>query len=373
MNLLFVDGFTSCDHRDPEASSDAIGYGRTSASALYDALGRVMHTRRLSLVGPDRNAWLASTLQKLHEVVVSDRPDVVMLFHAACPAASEVRRLLDDIGYRGLLVGYTHGSHWDPTDTFRAEWHPRLKWADLGNLMALDLVLLVSHHIESVLTQNVNAASTMATQELTGRLAVVGLPVDLAGLDLARQRLKQLDIRGPQLLFNHAFNTGKNPDQFLAALPEMLSSWADLRIHFTRNPPHGSKWEAALQEVTRQHPERILCHGGLSNSKYNELLWSCTHQVSTALHETLGIATLEAMAAGVCSLAPRRQVYPEVMAGIDEALYKSDTPLPEVVAPFVSSPELSRRIGNRQAKKVRLAYSPGAVAARILHRLETIC
>src|SRR3954468_11605309 len=35
------------------------------------------------------------------------------------------------------IIGYLHGSHWDPTDTYRSEAYPGLKWLDLANLMAL--------------------------------------------------------------------------------------------------------------------------------------------------------------------------------------------------------------------------------------------
>jgi hypothetical protein len=68
----------------------------------------------------------------------------------------------------------------------------------------------------------------------------------------------------------------------------------------------------------RIQANRLHRSGGISSTK----LWAvpCDIQVSTALHESFGVATLEAMFAGNACLLPRHAVYPELCGSIEESL-----------------------------------------------------
>ena len=44
--------------------------------------------------------------------------------------------MYDIRGKQPLLIGYTHGSHWDPSDEIR-DSYPHLRYADLGNVLAM--------------------------------------------------------------------------------------------------------------------------------------------------------------------------------------------------------------------------------------------
>ena len=62
---------------------------------------------------------------------------MVFCFHAFHTFPVEVRRMLLDLGLRVPIVGYTHGSHWDVTDTYRSDHYPGLALADFETSLPL--------------------------------------------------------------------------------------------------------------------------------------------------------------------------------------------------------------------------------------------
>ena len=61
--------------------------------------------------------------------------------------------------------------------------------------------------------------------------------------------------------------------------------------------------------------DRVVHVGTLDRAGYHDLLAASDVTVSTAEHETFGIAAVEAMAAGCVSLLPDRLSYPEIVPG----------------------------------------------------------
>jgi hypothetical protein len=128
--VLYLDGYTVPDPKVGVPSSDAIGYGITASAAIRDglaALGLDVVRPRLdpSPAGPggreERLSWILSNYRGVLRELVEDPPDVIFCFHIFSVFPVEIRRMLLDLGLSIPIVGYTHGSHWDPTDTFRFE------------------------------------------------------------------------------------------------------------------------------------------------------------------------------------------------------------------------------------------------------------
>jgi glycosyltransferase involved in cell wall biosynthesis len=367
MRLLFLYSNSHAAVSDPQASSDSIGYGITSATALVCALRELgVEVDELVTVRPaNPTSWTGLVLQEFASALRCARYDVVFVFHASSPMSSSVRQLMNAAGVSARLVGYTHGSHWDPTDLFRQSRDPHLRWADLGNLLSLDVIFVVSEFLRSVLVGSVFEASKEAGREIERKLRVVGLPIDCEGLDRAKASDEIRGEGGPRLLFNHSFTDGKRPEQFLRLAGRLLDRVADLRIDISRAPVAGTHAAQMLAELAAAHPGRVCSHGGLDIPSYFTLLRSTTHQVSTASHETFGVATLEAMYAENCCIVPDHAVYPEILKTVPEARFKPGQDFDLCLA-LLTSPARSRTIALRQRQVARQVAIPQQVAARIL-------
>ncbi|MBB6476380.1 glycosyltransferase involved in cell wall biosynthesis [Sphaerisporangium rubeum] len=302
--------------------------------------------------GDGRTAWVGAVLTEFERMLVMRPPDVVLAFHAFWPFTVELRRVMDDAGYGGPLVTYTHGSHWDRTDLFRFERYPRLAWADLGNLMCADRVLVVSRWMAAALTTEVSAAAPSAAAELVPRLRPVGLPLDLPRIDAARC---PQDPGPPIVVFNHAPVTAKRPEVFFELAEELLRRTPARLLITRRIPPNPF--------LGRLDPDRVLLGDDLPVDEYYAALWKAHIQVSTAIHESLGVATLEAMATGTCCLLPRVGAYPEITD--PDALYDDTGELLSRLVDLVGRPEPRRDLAARQMARTRAAYSPERVAAAV--------
>ena len=363
MRILFVPSYAHAAGMTGRTSSDAIGYGVTSAGAVVAGLRRHGVQVDVLTVATDggRTAWNARCLAAFEQSVSTGEHDVVLAFHAFWPFAADLRRILDDSGVAPALVGYTHGSHWDPSDLFRFERYPQLRWADLGNLLALDRVLVVSEWMRGTLLHNVSAASEEAARELDSRMQVVGLPIDLARIDAAR-RSPPDDT--PTVVFNHAPVESKRPDVFLDLADELLRT-TPARVVVTRRFDPGSVWAIRAGELAGLHPGRFVLCDDLPIDEYFAVLWAASVQVSTATHESLGVGTLEAMATGNHCLLPRRGAYSEIVGDDPDVLYTDDGELLDRAVAAVTDPALRARVADRLCRRARELYSPDAIAANV--------
>jgi glycosyltransferase involved in cell wall biosynthesis len=360
MRVLFVRPYTHDPAPGrPAAASDSLGFNVTCADALASGLiERGVEVTSVSGLG-GQTAWIGRCLAEFEHLLATASPDAVLAFHAFWPFTMDLRRIMDDIGYGGPLVTYTHGSHWDPTDLFRFERYPRLAWADLGNLLCADRVLAVSEWMASTILTSVRAASHAAADELTLRLRSVGLPLDLARIDAAQ---RPEDIGPPTVIFNHAPVTAKRPELFFELAWELLRR-TDARLLVTRRFPGPSP---GLARLARSYPGRVTTGEDLPIDAYYAALWQAQVQVSVATHESLGIATLEAMATRNCCLLPQIGAYPEITE--PGALYDDPSDLLSRLVNVVLYEAPRRALADRQMARARAAYSPERVA-RAVHEV----
>jgi glycosyltransferase involved in cell wall biosynthesis len=318
--ILFVDNFRSRDPGGSSASSDSLGYGITAADALCRGLAahgyevvRPLGVGAGTSSGIARTAWTAASYPSILRTLRTRRPDLVLCFHAFGPFPAEIRRMCLDLGLRVPIVGYTHGSHWDPTDGVRTERYPGMHLVDLANLHVLDRVLLVSEYLRGVLRREIAAFNADLAAELAPRMRVIGLPIDTELIDACRPPRED----GPTtVVFNHAPAASKRPEVFLQVVARLLAEH-EVRVLLTRRFP---PW-TSLADLVAAFPDRVLTGNDLPIEEYYRRLWRSDIQVSTATHESLGVATLEAMYTANYCVVPRIGSYPEILGDDYPGLY----------------------------------------------------
>jgi hypothetical protein len=364
VRILFVPTFTRTRRLgDADVSSDAIGYGITSAAALTYGLQSIGHEIHVVDVRTDRGRteWIGRLLTEIERRLRRERFDAILMFHAFWPFAAEIRRLLDDLGVSIALVGYTHGSNWDKTDLFRQARYPRLRWLDLGNLLALDRVLADSDYMCDVLVSAVMTVSESAATELNMRLRTVGLPLDLSRIDAVQCETTD---RYVGVVFNHALIAAKQPGVFFDVAGEVLAS-ENVYVVVTRNLARDCEWFGAAEHLARRFPGRVMLGRDLSIDAYYRCLWRSLLQVSTATHESFGVSTLEAMVTHNHCLLPRRASYSEICDGDRDVLYDTVDELTARLHDAIAHPEASAETAKRLSGLARSRYSPARVARAV--------
>ncbi len=332
IRVLYFRGFQS--HTKDYKASDAVGYGITASDAIVDMLpqyGVDVHVVEPKFsetfvdIERTRLGWILETQKELLRLDLRQF-DLAFIFHSFQQFPTEVRRLLLDLRVDMPIIGYSMGSHWDPTDVYRQVHYPGMEVLDLANLLSLDRVLLVSESSRKVLAENVGRWQHDAAEQLNKRLTVVGLPLNTELIDAQRTN-ERFDQR--TIVFNHSITPGKQPEQFLSVAEEILTRH-NARVIVTRSADDPAI-AARMGRLRGRFPGRFLTGDTYPLPEYFRLLWQSHIQVSTASHETLGISTLEAMYTGNACLLPSRCCYPEITSGVENALYSSRAQLLDMV------------------------------------------
>ena len=361
VRVLYIDTYTTSEPGVGSAisSSDAIGYGITSSGTIRREFARHgIDVELLRIPIPSgtvpehrRVRWTAASYSALVRALDVRMPDVIFVFHAFVVSPAEIRRLLFDLGLRIPIVGYTHGSHWDATDTFRTERYPGLELLDLANLLAMDRVLIVSPYLRRTLTDAVGRLNATVARRLAARVRCVGLPLDTETIDRYRP---DEPTANQTIVFNHAPISSKNPDFFARAMLDILQC-TDVHVLFTRRFPPGAPGATGIAELRRRFGERVHLGADMPAADYYRALWHATIQVSTASHESLGVATLEAMYTETCCVLPRLGSYPDLCGDDAEVLYEpgDEAELVRRVIDFCKDGDRRRRIAAELSDRAR--------------------
>jgi glycosyltransferase involved in cell wall biosynthesis len=117
----------------------------------------------------------------------------------------------------------------------------------------------------------------------------------------------------PLVVWNHRWDHEKRPDRLFSALHRLADEGVAFRLALA-----GENLRVDPQEfdaIRVRLGDRVVHVGTLDRAGYHELLAASDVTVSTAEHETFGIAAVEAMAAGCVPLLPDRLSYPEIVPG----------------------------------------------------------
>lgn len=364
MRVLFFQGFVSPE-RDYKAS-DAVGYGITSADAVVEALTaqgvEVLAVKPPPSPSPNqekrRLAWILDGYKALLDLDL--RPgDVIFIFHIFQQFPAEMRRILQDLQTPLPIIGYTHGSHWDPSDLYRFIHYPDMEVTDLANLLCLDRILVPTRYMRGVLLENIGNWQQEAASKIEGKIAVVGLPISTRRLDASRTEER---LERPTIVFNHSLIPSKAPEAFLDVAERVLERH-DVNVIITREAPNEGI-RRRLGELSVRFPGRLTSGETYSLPEYFRILWKADIQVSTALHEGLGVATLEAMYAHNCCLLPNRCSYPEITDGLEDVLCSSTEELLDKLDYYLEN-EVERRQVAQTLHQRSLRYTPERIASRL--------
>ncbi len=369
--VLYLDGYTVPDPKAGVPSSDAIGYGITASAVIREGLSALGFDVVRPCLDPspsgvgggpeERLSWILSTYRGVLRALVEDPPDVIFCFHVFSTFPVEIRRMLLDLGLSIPIVGYTHGSHWDPTDTFRTETYPGLEVLDLANLHVLDRVLLVSEYMRTTLRRTIGTFNPTMAEQVDAHAAVVGLPLDVDRIDACRggPRFSRTTV-----VFNHAPVSSKHPDLFARVIGRLLPDH-EIGVLITRDVAPWQPGGEAIAELAERFPDRVVLGRDMPLDEYYEALWATDLQVSTATHESLGVSTLEAMYTGNCCVLPRVGSYPEICDDHPEVLYElGEGPLEERLRYFLEHPDRRRAVAS-ELQRLTGRYHPRAVVRKI--------
>jgi glycosyltransferase involved in cell wall biosynthesis len=378
LRLLYVDSYKIPNPQEAGAtSSDALGYGITSSLAIQAELKsrgvEVLELQRSTAFGgmsrtTERLKWITSAYPGIIDVITQTHVDAIMLFHAFSAFPTEIRRILLDLGYSIPVLGYTHGSHWDPTDLFRFERYPGLELLDLANLQALDRILVVSDYMRNVLIRNISAYNPETGSAMAEKIAVVGLPINM-GLINSYKTSRKFDRL--TLVFNHAPISSKAPDVFVEAVEPLMRLY-DINVLITRRFTKANTGGMRVAELARRFHRRLILGNDMSIPDYYQALWMTDIQVSTATHESLGIATLEAMYTKNCCILPAVGAYSEICGEVTGTLYRPDRQaLGEALRYYIENGEERIRLADMLSQQA-VRYGPTQVVDRILATLSSL-
>ncbi len=367
VNILYLDSYTQ--KSSDSNASDEVGYGITVNQAIKKHLVFLGYNLRdLSSYGIKASSkleWIHASYDLLRSLPL-DEFDVIFIFHCFHHFPSEVRRIVLDRGYCQLkLVGYTHGSHWDPSDTFREIAYPGMGVTDLANLLCLDRILIVSHYFRQVLLKHIGAFSPVAAAEIDQRIVVTGLSINTELIERYRTNTK---VDKVQIIFNHSPTPGKSPEVFFEIMEKILSVH-DVRLVVTRKFNSDSPGRKQLQQLKARYGDQVLLGNTMSLADYYQALWQSQIQVSTALHESFGISTVEAMYTKNCCILPDRQSYPEITDKTN--LYRSEKELIEMLNHYIKEQQQCHQMGEMMHQK-SVKYAPENVVRFISQAIELV-
>ncbi len=377
MKILFLEPFTPYWKSSLSAQAKT-RWGETSGEALKIYLTKIGHqiTSISQLVTQPQKgtlaeretAYILKSYQKLLQLQLEEY-DLIFIFHILQHFPADIKRILFSQGKREIpIVGYTHGSHWDPSDVWRTIHYPSFKIQDLANLHTLDRILVVSNHMRGILFENLFELNPKLAKRINAKMRVVGLPINIDLLEKFRTKRK---FRRLTIIFNHSFISSKHPIMFLRIMQEILKRY-DINLIITREVSPDDEATKFVLKLKEHFPGRIFLGGDLPVSRYYRVLWMSDIQVSTATHESLGIATLEAMYTKNCCVLPNQCVYPEIVGNVKEALYPySEGGLYKKLSFFIEHKNERQRIGEILHNQ-SLKYNPQKVGTKVSKVLEEI-
>jgi len=376
LKILYLDGFTV--KKGDFDASDAVGYGITASEAIQKGLrerGYEVFTIPTNEKATDikninsfRLKWFIRGYKELLEHLLKDPPHLIFIFHIFHNFPVEIKRMLFDMGINIPIIGYTHGSHWDPTDTFRFIKYPGFHLLDLANLYALNKILVVSSYMKNTLIKNITKFNKRLAEEIEDKIAEVGLPINIELMD---RFFTRKGFKHPTVVFNHSMIESKNPGMFLKVMEKLMERYK-INVLITRKIEKDSPFYPVVTTFKERYRERVILGNTMSLEEYYTALWMADIQVSTATHESLGIATLEAMYTKNCCILPNLGSYPEICNGEKRVLYPhGEKELIKKLSYFIENVSERKKIAERLSQ-LSLNYSPQKVVSKISNVIESL-
>ena len=141
------------------------------------------------------------------------------------------------------------------------------------------------------------------------------------------------------IVWPHRWEHDKDPEAFFRVIFKLLEEELQFKVSVI------GQTYGQLPEIFAEAREKLEGRIGTwgfkaDKEEFYSALSECNVVVSTAQHETYGVAMLEAAALGCYPLVPRRLVYPELYP--EECIYNTDQQLFKRLRNFCRKPDLLR-------------------------------
>ena len=191
---------------------------------------------------------------------------------------------------------------------------------------------------------------------------------------------KHRSQNGPlRILWNSRWEHDKNPEDFFAAVDNLLSNGIDVRLQVL-----GQSYLQIPEifDTARHHFQKQIDHWGYvpDRQAYFKILCEADVVVSTAWHEFFGMAAVEAMMAGAYPLLPSRLAYPELLSPLGERTndFLYDGTVNDLSRRLTRLAERKRagRLWPRGEDEIQIAvqhFNADDRAKQCDHQLESLC
>ena len=218
------------------------------------------------------------------------------------------------------------------------------RYNQITTCLAADLVLFNSATLRDAFLENISKHLKLQPdqrpdvlqirEEVEKKSRVCYFPLSLPEVRLDSRHSEKEEVH---IVWPHRWEHDKDPEAFFRVIFKLLEEELDFKVSVI-----GQTYDQ-LPEVfaeARQKLEGRIATWGFKADKeeFYSALSECNVVVSTAQHETYGVAMLEAAALGCYPLVPRRLVYPELYP--EECIYNTEQQLYKRLRNFCKRPGL---------------------------------
>jgi glycosyltransferase involved in cell wall biosynthesis len=187
-------------------------------------------------------------------------------------------------------------------------------WRTWTSMLAADAVWINSAYHLDVLGEGLRQLLPAAPDRGHGHLlepllqTVEIVPV---GVRFGSQPIERAENPIPVVLWNHRWDSDKNPDVFVRAIQRISAAGTDLRVVLAGE----DSWEGDVRrsDARARLGDLVLASGPFDASDYHGWLRRSDVVVSVADHEYWGVSVVEAIQAGCVPVLPDAHSYPEIV------------------------------------------------------------
>jgi glycosyltransferase involved in cell wall biosynthesis len=150
-----------------------------------------------------------------------------------------------------------------------------------------------------------------SVERIRAKSSVLYYGVDFSGITDNKGKAEEWVSEKPLILWNHRWEFDKNPKEFFKALYILEDKRLDFEVALL-GESFGSEPPKEFSLASERLGERVI-HFGFAESRdeYTRILRRADILPVTSIHDFFGCSVVEAMAAGVYPILPRRLAYPE--------------------------------------------------------------
>ena len=284
--------------------------------------------------------WRARTSALLLSQTIPTEHTFVTLFASSVLSLAELLGLRPDLARLHKVV-YFHESQLDYPVRKVQERDFQFGYNQITTCLAADMVVFNSKTLlRSFLDNIVRFLNQQPDQRPDGeairaavaaKSRVVYFPLELPQRSLPAGRRAPVHIVWP-----HRWEHDKDPQAFFRVIDKLLEDGLDFRLSVLGQTC--GEVPGVFQEARGRLEGQVVAWGYREKEDFYVALQDCDVAVSTARHETYGVAMLEAAGLGCFPLVPNRLVYPELYP--PACLYNTEQQLYKRLRDFCRRPAL---------------------------------